>query len=98
MPANPVPWRSVWFAFVIAIPALAIALLSTLFAVSNTDPRYDTIVWLDGSVVGGAHDTVVALGWATGFGAIGIFSFLNLRTRLKEWRRDAPTRHRRSPS
>ena len=90
MPADPLPWRSVWFAFVIGMPALAVALLCTLFAVMHTGPQFD-VELLDDHVVGGADDRMVALGLATVFGAVGISSLLILRTRLREWRRHAPT-------
>jgi len=85
------PLGSVWLALVIGIPALAIAFFCTLFAVAYTGPQFDIEI-LDDRVVGGASDRVIALVLATGFGALGIFSLLNLRTRISEWRRDATKR------
>lgn len=94
MPDDPLPWRPLWIAFLIGIPALAIALLCTQFAVMHTGPQFD-VELLDNYVVGGAYDRVAALGLATGFGAIGIFSLLNLRTRMRDWRQNASVRHLR---
>jgi hypothetical protein len=49
-----------------------------------TGPQFDAVV-INDHVVGGTGDRVVAVVWATVFGALGMFALLMCRGRVAEW-------------
>ncbi len=79
------PLGSLALAVLAGAPALAIALLSALFATGFDAHPDDVLLTFNGHQVGGTFDRIMSVGAAVAFGTTGVFCLLRFWRKVEAW-------------